>query len=74
MPEEKESEEKKSKEYSGPEKAAIFMMSLGEDSAAKILANLDEREIQFIGNYMSTLTDVDIRISIQPIHTHPCTH
>ncbi|HJO00850.1 MAG TPA: flagellar motor switch protein FliG, partial [Nitrospinaceae bacterium] len=39
----------------GPEKAAILLMSMGEESAAKVMANLDEREIQTVGNYMSSL-------------------
>ncbi len=45
--------------YTGPEKAAILLMSLGEENAAAVLANMDEREIQIIGNYMSSLGDVD---------------
>jgi flagellar motor switch protein FliG len=48
------------KEYTGPEKAAIFLMSLGEEGAAKILAEMEEREIQSIGNYMSTLGEVEL--------------
>ena len=47
------------KVYTGPEKAAILLMSLGEETAALVLGNLDEREIQSIGNYMSALGDVD---------------
>jgi flagellar motor switch protein FliG len=47
------------RDYTGPEKAAIFLMSLGEEPAAKVLANLDEREIQNIGNNMASLQDVD---------------
>ena len=47
------------REFSGPEKAAIFLMSLGEEPAAKVMSHLDEREIQSIGNYMSTLSDLD---------------
>lgn len=43
----------------GPEKAAILLMSLGEDNAAEIIAKLDEKEIQTIGNYMSFLGNVD---------------
>ena len=43
----------------GPEKAAILLMSMGEESAAKVMANLDEREIQTVGNYMSSLSDID---------------
>ncbi len=46
----------------GPEKAAVLLMTLGEDIAAQVLANLDEREIQNIGNYMSALGDVDMSV------------
>lgn len=46
--------------YSGPEKAAILLMSLGEDAAGAVMAKLDDREIQSIGNYMSSLGDVDL--------------
>lgn len=49
------------KHYSGPEKAAIFLMSLGDEVASKILAELDEREIQTLGNYISTLGDIDMQ-------------
>jgi len=48
------------KKYTGPEKAAIFLMSLGEEGAAKILAEMEEREIQSIGNYMSTIGEVEM--------------
>jgi flagellar motor switch protein FliG len=48
------------KKYTSPEKAAIFLMSLGEEGAAKILAEMEEREIQSIGNYMSAIGEVDI--------------
>mgnify|MGYP001443822557 CR=1 FL=1 len=50
------------KDYSGPEKAAILLMSLGEDVAAAVLSNLEEREIQSVGNYMSAVGDVDIEV------------
>ncbi len=46
----------------GPEKAAIFLMNLGEEKAAQVLENLDEREIQTLGNYMSTLGNMDMQI------------
>lgn len=49
------------RDYTGPEKAAIFMMALGEDGASKIFSHMDEREIQMLGNYMSSLTDIDIQ-------------
>ena len=50
------------KKYSGPEKAAILLMSLGEDAAAAVLSNLEEREIQSVGNYMSAVGDVDMEV------------
>ncbi|MBT5550569.1 MAG: flagellar motor switch protein FliG [Nitrospina sp.] len=46
----------------GPERAAVLLINLGEDIAAKVLANLDDREIQNIGNYMSALGDVDMSV------------
>jgi len=46
----------------GPEKAAIFLMNLGEEKAAQVLANMDEEEIQILGNYMSTLGEIDTPI------------
>lgn len=49
-------------EYTGPERAAIFLMSLGQDQAAAVMANMEDREIQIMGNYMSSLGDVDIKI------------
>ena len=50
------------RKYTGPEKAAILLMTLGEETAALVLANMDEREIQNIGNYMSALGDVDLSV------------
>ncbi|MBC8283404.1 MAG: flagellar motor switch protein FliG [Nitrospinae bacterium] len=50
------------RKYTGPEKAAILLMTLGEETAAMVLANLDEREIQSVGNYMSALGDVDTQV------------
>ena len=50
------------RKYTGPEKAAILLMTLGEETAALVLANLDEREIQSVGNYMSALGDVDMQV------------
>lgn len=43
----------------GPEKAAVLLMVLGEDTAGEIIGKLDEKEIQTIGNYMSYLGSVD---------------
>ena len=49
-----------SRKLSGPERAAVLLMNLGEEIAAKVLLNLDDREIQNIGNYISDLGDVDL--------------
>ena len=51
-----------SRTISGPERAAVLLINLGEEIAAKVLANLDDREIQNIGNYMSALGDVDMSV------------
>ena len=48
------------RKLSGPERAAVLLVTLGEELAAKVLANLDDREIQNLGNYMSALGDVDL--------------
>ena len=49
-----------SRKLTGPERAAVLLMNLGEEIAAKVLLNLDDREIQNIGNYISELGDVDL--------------
>jgi flagellar motor switch protein FliG len=42
----------------GAERAAIFLMSLGEDEAAAILKHLGPKEVQKIGQAMTTLQNV----------------
>ncbi len=42
----------------GPKKAAILLLALGEDAAADVMKNLEESEIQQVGYYMSRFTDV----------------
>jgi len=42
----------------GPKKAAILLLALGEDAAADVIKNLEEGEIQQVGYYMSRFTDV----------------
>ena len=46
----------------GPEKAAILLMDLGEEKAAQVLENMDEREVKTLSNYMSTLCNLDMKI------------
>ncbi|MBA1146980.1 flagellar motor switch protein FliG [Ectothiorhodospiraceae bacterium WFHF3C12] len=48
---------KKSK-VSGAERAAIFLMSLGEDEAAAIMRHLGPKEVQALGSAMTTLSNV----------------
>lgn len=44
--------------YTGPERSAIFMMSLGEVSAAEILRHMGPKEVQKIGTAMASLERV----------------
>lgn len=43
---------------SGPERAAIFMMSLGEQRAAEVLKHMSPREVQQVGSAMASLNNV----------------
>ncbi len=45
-------------DVSGAERAAIFMMSLGEHKAAEVLKHMDPKEVQKIGTIMASLNDV----------------
>ena len=46
------------KNMSGSERAAIFMMSLGEQNAAQVLKHMAPNEVQKIGTVMATLSNV----------------
>jgi flagellar motor switch protein FliG len=48
----------KGREISPVEKAAILMMTLGEDTSAEVLKHMGPREVQKIGHMMSQLADV----------------
>ncbi|MEZ5691343.1 MAG: flagellar motor switch protein FliG [Rickettsiales bacterium] len=47
------------RKISGPQKAAMFLMAIGEESAVKLFALMDDDEIREISNIMSTLGQVD---------------
>ncbi len=47
-----------SDKISGPERAAIFMMSLGEQGAAEVMRHMGPREVQEIGMAMASLKNV----------------
>jgi flagellar motor switch protein FliG len=46
----------------GPEKASILLMSLGEDQAAKLLGQMDDEEIKEISQVMASLGTVSSNI------------
>ncbi len=48
----------KHKDISNLDKAAILLLSLGKDSAAKVLKNLNPREIQQIGSAMTAVDNI----------------
>jgi len=43
----------------GPEKAAIFMLTLGEDFSAQVFKRLEEDEIKLVGRQMAKIDHVD---------------
>lgn len=45
----------------GPRKAALFLMVMGEEFAAKVYKHLDEDEINVLGEHMTKIKDVDPR-------------
>ncbi|MFP4244270.1 MAG: flagellar motor switch protein FliG [Ectothiorhodospira sp.] len=49
--------EPKSK-LTGPERAAVLLMSLGEESAAEVLKHMGPKEVQRIGTSMASLSNV----------------
>lgn len=46
------------RKLSGPQKAAIFLMAIGEESAIKLFAMMDDDEIREISNVMSSVGQV----------------
>jgi len=42
----------------GPKKAAILLLTLGEDSAAEVMKNLEESELQQVGYYINRFQDI----------------
>lgn len=46
------------KKLSGPEKAALMLIAVGDDLAAKVLSQLEEGEIHRISTYMSSMGSV----------------
>jgi len=42
----------------GPKKAAILLLAMGEEGASEVVKNLEDSEIQQVGYYMARFTDV----------------
>ncbi len=51
--------EKKKAVYSGTEKAAVLLLSLGEENAAQVLKHMGPKEVQKIGLAMASLKNVE---------------
>lgn len=51
-------EEKKEAKLSGPQKAAIFLLTMGEDFSADIFRQFDDNEIKQLGRAMSKVQNV----------------
>ncbi len=47
-----------SQKLSGAEKAAVFLMSLGEDTAADVMKHLGPKEVQVLGTTMTSLKNI----------------
>ncbi|MDJ0652714.1 MAG: flagellar motor switch protein FliG [Xanthomonadales bacterium] len=45
-------------DLSGPQRVAVFLMSLGEDAAASILQHIDSKEVQQVSQAMSDLKKI----------------
>ena len=44
--------------FSGPERAAILLMSVGEESAAEVLKHMGPKEVQLLGTAMASVQNV----------------
>ena len=57
----------------GAERAAVLLMSLGEDSAAEILKHMEPKEVQRIGEAMASLSNVN-KDSVGEVLSSFCDH
>ncbi len=48
-----------SKKFSGVERSAILLMSLGEEDAAEVLKHMSPKEVQKLGEAMTTLKNIE---------------
>ena len=50
--------EKKKDKLSGPERAAVLLMTLGEQDAAEVLKHMSPKEVQKLGEAMATMVNI----------------
>ena len=55
--------------FTGPERAAIFLMSVGEDSAAEVLKHMGPKEVQALGSAMASVQSVSAS-SVNAVLSH----
>ncbi len=51
--------EKKKKKLTGPERAAIFLTTVGPDEASEIMKHMSPKEVQAVGEAMASMSGVD---------------
>ena len=54
-----------SADYSGAQRAALLLMTLGEEEAAEVLKHMDAKEVQQIGTAMASLKNVSKEMADQ---------
>ena len=55
----KAKKEGQSESLSGPEKAAIFLLTLGEDFTSQVFTRLESDDIKMVGRFMAKIDKVD---------------
>ena len=54
------------KNSGGVNKAAILLMSLGEEDASKVMMYMESKEVQAVGSAMAAISNVDVLIEKYP--------
>lgn len=63
----------KNAKQEGAERAAVFMMSLGEDAAAEVMRHMGPKEVQKIGTAMASMDRIsrsDVNAALHEFSTH----
>ena len=51
-------EQEKKQELNGPERAAVFLMSIGSEDASEVLKHMNPKEVQVIGSAMARVSNL----------------